>query len=460
MRLFDIALCSLFLLSQVAFLHRVPGLLGDEASEGENVYQILHDEKSPIIGERSYIGVLTDYVRMPFVVVFGYSVLAIRIPMFIASIAVFFMAKSLLYKHLGEIHGSMALVFFLFSPIYILYQRLGWAITALPLFIFLLAYCLQSSWKYKWLISGLIAGIGLQTHLLFLPSLAALIIVSWILYRPNILKTWPFVLGFWAGFGLQFGVLKFMTEDQGDVSQTTQLFGERMADLWHSLPLYISGSSFVAQYTGIEFSSVLIAIITVIIASLIIIALFFVRKKIVWLLTGFILIHTPILLYMVDRYSLRYFVALSLVIWLLAGIGVGYLVELLSKRFSRVASIAPVVFAVFFITWMIVLVLVPFLQSGGSVRQFALGNRTTSANAFVDHRTLIACLRNKGAVFSESEPIQNILRYTSHRYPDLVVLEEVYKKDAEYIVTYAKANQESESLCPEAKCFVVTQRSR
>lgn len=80
---------TLFLIAQLAYLHRVPGLLGDEASEGENVYQLLQSDKLPIIGERSYIGVLTDYVRVPFVAVLGYSTLALRIPMLIASIVCF-----------------------------------------------------------------------------------------------------------------------------------------------------------------------------------------------------------------------------------------------------------------------------------------------------------------------------------------------------------------------------------
>src|SRR3989344_7275884 len=77
-----IILFTLFFFANLAYLHRVPGFLGDEASEGENAYQILTEEKSPVLGERSYIGVLTDYVRMPFIGVLGYSSLAIRLPVF------------------------------------------------------------------------------------------------------------------------------------------------------------------------------------------------------------------------------------------------------------------------------------------------------------------------------------------------------------------------------------------
>ena len=173
---------TLFLITQLAYLHRVPGLLGDEASEGENVYQLLQAETLPIIWERSFIGVLTDYMRVPFIWVFGYSVLALRIPMLIASVGFFFVAYILLKKYFGDHIGSIALVFLTFSPIYIVYQRLGWAITLLPVFTVLLAYALQSNWKYKWLISGLIAGIGLQTHLLFFPSMVRFPIAILFLY--------------------------------------------------------------------------------------------------------------------------------------------------------------------------------------------------------------------------------------------------------------------------------------
>src|SRR3989344_7016617 len=89
----------LFFVANLAYLHRVPGFLGDEASEGENVYQILTEEKSPVLGERSYIGVLTDYVRMPFIGVLTYSSLAVRLPIFFANLAFFAVSAALLKKY-------------------------------------------------------------------------------------------------------------------------------------------------------------------------------------------------------------------------------------------------------------------------------------------------------------------------------------------------------------------------
>lgn len=451
-----IVLFVLFVAMQSAYLHRVPGLLGDEASEGENVYQLLTASKLSIIGERSYIGVLTDYVRVPFIALFNYSVLGVRIPMLVTSIAFFFLARAILIQYFGETTGTIALVFLIFSPIYLVYQRLGWAITLLPFLTLALVYALQSHWKYKWLISGLIAGIGLQTHLLFLPSLIALAIPLTLIYRPNIVRAWSFIIGFWAGFGLQFAILRLITEDQGDPSKTTQLFGERLHDLWSSLPIYVSGSSFVAQYIGLEFSSVSIGIICVVLTACIVTALLFVRKRATYAIALFILFHTPVLLYMVDRYSLRYFVILCLSLWLLAGIGFGFLSEKILQKYPRILSTIPVVAALLLSIWMIVAVLEPFLKSGGSTDQFSLGNRTTSANAFVDDRALIACVRGKGAVYSEREPIQNILLYRSHRYSDLLVVDEDNKRDAMWLVSYQEPNNLKQTACPGAKNFAVT----
>lgn len=458
----------LFLVANTTYLHRVPGLLGDEASEGENVYQLLYAEQLPIVGERSYIGVLTDYVRVPFVGVLAHSTLALRIPMLIASIVFFFIANSLLRKSFGDSVGTIALVFLTFSPIYIVYQRLGWAITLLPVFAIALAYALQSNSKYKWIISGLIAGIGLQTHLLFFPSMVAVLVAMFVVYlaHPDFKKRiyelrniWQSVIGFWAGFGLQFAVVQFMKEDQGDVSQTTQLFSERMSDLAQSLPTYLSGSSFVAQYTGVEFLPTIIFGITIAIFVLIAAALLFVRRRATYVIALFVIIHTPILLYMVDRYSLRYFVMLCLALWLLAGIGFGFIVEKLLQKAPRLRFAVPIVLAVAFSVWMMMAVLVPFLQIGGSINQFSLGNRTTSANAFLDDRALIACLRGKGPVYSEREPIQNILLYRSHHYADLIVVDEDHKKDAQWLVSYQEPNNLKQTMCPEAEYFLVAQRS-
>lgn len=462
MRKRDGILFFLFLIASAAYLHRIPGLLGDEASEGENVYEILSGEKLPILGERSYIGVLTDYLRMPFIVTLGYSLFALRLPFFLVSIGTFFLARRLLYIHFGEYAGSIALVFVLFSPVYLSYQRLGWAITFFPFFALLLWTACESSWKHKWIFIGLIAGIALQTHLLFLPTLVAICSTAlgllfvrrgiWEGIR-ELLHIWKALIGFWAGFALQFGILLLMKEDQGDPGKTTQLFSERMADLLHSLPVYISGSSFIAQYTGDELSYALMLGLSVFLLVGAAIALLLVRKPITYAIAVFLCVHTFMLMYMVDRYSLRYFVVLSLGVWLFSGIGWGALLQ----RFSFLRQVLPIGIAAVLMMWMSVVLLIPFLRTGGSGEEFSLGNRQTSANAFLDERPLISCLRGMGVVRGEREPIQNILMLYSHRYSDLRVADETHRGTAHVAVLYAKPGVEEDTLCPGSPGFRVVQ---
>ena len=95
----------LFVAVNLAYLGSVPGLMGDEGSEGENSYQIQQAGRLVLIGERSYIGPLIDYLRIPFVLIFGYDALALRVVMFIFSVILFWLAVGLAGKA-GDDHGG------------------------------------------------------------------------------------------------------------------------------------------------------------------------------------------------------------------------------------------------------------------------------------------------------------------------------------------------------------------
>src|SRR3989344_5792956 len=160
------------------YLDRVPGLLGDEGSEGENVWQILDTKQLTVYGERSYIGPLIDYVRVPFILLFAYTALALRIPIILFSVATFFLAAAVFRKIFGDSAALYMVAALFFSPVYLLYQRLGWAITLIPFFAILTVWLLQRTSPNRYLWAGLAAGIGLSNHFIFLPTLAALIATS------------------------------------------------------------------------------------------------------------------------------------------------------------------------------------------------------------------------------------------------------------------------------------------
>ncbi|MEX0650120.1 MAG: glycosyltransferase family 39 protein [Candidatus Andersenbacteria bacterium] len=167
------AVFALFVVMNSLWISSAPGLMGDEGSEGENVYELLTREGITVTGERSYIGPLIDYLRVPFILLFGYTTLAIRLPMLFFSFATFWLAEYVLRTLFGRWAGLYGLVALTFTPIYILYQRLGWTITLFPFFAFLILNILLRNWKRKWLWAGLAGGLGLANHIIFLATLAA-----------------------------------------------------------------------------------------------------------------------------------------------------------------------------------------------------------------------------------------------------------------------------------------------
>ncbi|MBI1833772.1 MAG: glycosyltransferase family 39 protein [Candidatus Andersenbacteria bacterium] len=464
-------LFTLFCLANVAFLNRVPGLLGDEASEGENVYELLTNDSITVVGERSYIGPAIDYVRVPFAAVFGYTTLALRIPMFIFSVATFWLAWSVLKKQFGETTALYALTLLTFSPVYVLYQRLGWAITLFPFFTFLIIWLAQQSWRTKWLWVGVAAGLGLANHILFLPILVGFIsgYITFAVVRRLLLSTnrstssqslWHTVLlgvitacvGFWAGFGMQFAVLQLHTDDQGSIKATTQLFSERVSDFISAAPLYISGSSYVAQYMGQEFTPSITLLVVIVLLVLVGVAIILNwRNPYLWAYVLGLVLHLSAMLYMIDRFNLRYFTTFALGIWLLAGMGLGSILRRVPKMQIGVPPLA-----VLLLLWLAGGVLIPFLHTGGAVAEFSLGNRTNDAAAFVDTRPLISCLRGKGPLYSENIHIWNRLQYLSHYYDDLVVVPEDRKREATVQVAYMDPKISYRGgICPDLQHFQV-----
>lgn len=459
-----------FLIANTAYLHRVPGLLGDEGSEGENVYQLLHGESLPIVGERSYIGPLIDYVRVPYVFLFGYTPLALRMLMLTASIFIFFLARSVLVKLFGEDIGMIALVVFLFSPIFLLQQRIGWAITLNVFFLWLLLYALLSDWKYKWLLSGLIAGVGLSNDIIFLPTLVLVCICTVCIYifSGNIRKklttlalhSWLILVGFVAGFGTQLAVLTLLQDDQGNRSEVVAGFGSRLGDFLPSLPVYISGSSYVARYTGTEFSPLAISAISLILCIVACIGLFHKKRKYIVGFVAGLAIHSYLLLYMVDRFTLRYFALLSMIVWLLAGLGLGVFFErILPKKALRAI---PVAVALLLMIWTAYTTLIPFLRTGGSLKEFSLGNRNDKASAFVDIRPLLDCVRGKGVLYGASQDIFDRLQYLARGDNGIVIVDGDHKAEAAWTISYKKIGNDFErddsSLCPDIPFFRVVAR--
>lgn len=477
---FHTVLGIVFLMLNCAFLPSIPGFMGDESHEGENVYHIIADQKIAVIGERSYIGPMIDYIRIPFVLLLGYTPIAMRSVMVVTSLLFYAISAYLLVRYVGNQESIIPLLLLTFSPIYITQQRLSWAITLIPLFAVLLIFALTSSWKQKYLLAGLIAGLGLANHLIFLPTLTA-IIIAFVLFfvmpdlfgylrrrridsrlRGNDLLL-PLIIGFMAGFAMQFAILQLYPDDQGSQTAIAETFMTRITALPSLLPELISGSSYIASYTGVELSPIVMNVIAIILALFATVALAIPKhRKVSWIICIALLIHLFVLLRIVDRYSLRYFTTFILGVWLLSGIGIEGLVGYIRKKIPSIAYMATSAITLLLIMWSVFGIFVPYIKTGGSTAVFALGNRTDSASALVDTTELLSCVRGLGPVTSESVHIYNRLEFWSRQYKDVVFVDEDHKKQATYTVDYrVSENQKldvSGTICPQMKHFRISNK--
>ncbi|MDO8512109.1 MAG: glycosyltransferase family 39 protein [bacterium] len=457
---------GLFLVTNSAYLSSVPGLLGDEGDEGHNVQELLNKTKPAIQGERSYIGVWIDYLRIPFVFVFGHNTLSLRIIALLFSIAFFWLAYDVLLKIFGEIPGLFGLIALAFSPIYWSEMRIGWAITLLPFFAILTIYLFRKKTDWSPLLAGISAGFGLSTHILFLPVLTAILCVFGIIKLvPNFslqkikqlfAKTFVFLIGFWAIFCVQFVNLLINNLDQGNIEKTAGLFSTRLSELFSIAPRFLSGSLFIAQYTARTFNDSMALLITIILLLLIIFGFIFSKHK--FAMAGWLIglsISYLVLVYMIEYYAIRYFIIITLGTWLMAGIGLGEIIGRLRKKISY--SFAVILSVVLIIT-NLSLIIIPFLATSGSNDTFPIigTSRFEYASGRVATAPLIGCISSLDQIFSNNVHIRNRLYYLADGNPQIRVAKR--KQDVRWLISYRMPNDKilPNEVCPYLKNFRVT----
>lgn len=454
---------ALFLIANFSFVWSVPGLMGDEGSEGQNVYELLNFKQITIMGERSYIGVLVDYLRVPFVLVFSYNALAIRLPILLFSIAFFWLAFFTIKKTFGLIPAIFALIFLTFSPVYLGEQRLAWAITLLPFFAILSVFFLQKQGKWNYLLAGLALGLGLSTHILFLPTLVSIVIIFLISLsfrgKNNLIhflkNSWTGLVSFWAGFATQFAILQLFKDDQGNPEKVAELFSERFQALPSLLPTLLTGSVYIARYTGELLSQNINLFILCALTLLVVLGLFFIKpKKYYFLILLGGLIHLIVLLFLIDRYSIRYFAVFTISFWGLAGLSLGFIVQKLTIS-DQIKKISAVVLAVILILFSANKILFPFLKTGGSTNVFSLGNREESADALVGLSPLLSCIADK-KVASDDIQIRNRLIYLENSDKRINLVDPA---KADFVIKYRRDSTENpKEICPELSNFKVIKK--
>lgn len=470
-------LFMLFVAVNLAYLGSVPGLMGDEGSEGENVYQVQQAGKLVMIGERSYIGPLIDYLRVPFVLVFGYNALALRVVMFLFSIILFWLAVGLASKA-GEEHGGMIVVATsLFSPVYILYQRLGWAITLIPFFILLIIAIVVSRGRFKWWWVGIASGLGLSNHIIFAGAAAGMAagmaVIGAARIKEGKVSAKKFVvgvimvcLGGTLGFGSQALVLMKMKEDQGDPTMVARVADERWRALPQLMPMVVSGSSYMAAYTGAELKhrdTLLITSTVMILAG--VAWLINWRKPLTWAWVLGMVVQLIVLMLMIDRFTLRYFVPLVLSLWAMAGWGWWSMIgpRFKDKQWSQRMAVMIAALLIGWIVWQVGWV---YQKTGGSSNEFSIGNRNNKAIDLVQINELENCVTGVGVIYAEDVHIRNRLIYLSRSDRGFSVASEEDPTLAEYWVSYRMTTEgKCEDLtvpqeCREMKYFCVTEGKR
>jgi len=462
----------LFLSSCSAFLGSVPGLMGDEGDEGQNIIELINNKKPPLLGERSYIGVLTDYARMPFVYTLGFNALALRILTLVASVAVFILGYIVLTRLFGDLAGLVGLITLVFSSTYFTQQRIAWAITFLPLYALLAIFFYRQNKKWSPLLAGLAVGLGANTHILFLATMAGLIAAA----TPNLLhsivknftrerfkklaiSTLLATIGFWSAFGMQYANLILDKSDQGNFQKNGLKFSKRLSELTTIAPKFISGSVYVASYTAKPFSDNTNMTITILLTTIIVSGIIFTKKRWLLLICLFGLIaHVIVLSYMIEYYALRYFVVFTLWFWLLSGVAGGLLLEKFVNK--KIGYSFAILLALFLTCVNFILIIFQFTKTGGSTDNFMIiGSRYDSSAGLVDMNPMLSCIADKTNVFSNNIHIRNRLIFLANGNTNIQIAQR--KKDVKWLIDYRMpdSKQREGDACSDLKHFFVTKIS-
>jgi hypothetical protein len=453
----------LFLFVNSYKLGTIPAMVGDEGYEGLSVVDHIQNDKPYIQGRESYVSFWSDYIRLPFVNWLGPNALAMRIPFLVSSIIIFWLAFIVFRRIFGEPIDLFALAFLCFSPPFILYQRISWPIIFLPLFFFLFLFVLTGNSSFKPLLVGLVAGLGLATHMIFLAPLSAIVIIYTIVQRKKLsrfLSWWPSLVGFMAGFGIQLNVLTTFRVESARVGSWISI-GDRFHDLFLTLLYYFSTSSYVGEYIG-EFSKTWTRIILILLFSLVLFALIFkLRRRETWLWTAGIVITVIATAVIANYFRTRYLHVATLAFWSLAGIGLGKIIMLRIKN-EKILSVIPLVCALALSFWTYTFVFRAYSATTGTAKNFPdSGSSWDTAGHFADTTPLVSCIiKNKATVFATEPKIRNRLMFMKHNNKQIRIID--VRKNAHWFIDYRKGPdvlnaslRRKDELCPELRNFIV-----
>lgn len=174
--------------------------LGDEGRDAMVVMHMIVNHKFTLLGPTAsvggfFLGPIYYYFMLPFLWIWNLSPVGPAVMVALFGVATVWLVFKVGKEFAGPWAGLMAASLYALSPLVIAYSRSSWNPNLVPFFSLLLIYFL---YKKKFLFSGIVLGIGLQLHYLFI----FLFVVSgvWILMRREFKQIIFVILGFIIGY--------------------------------------------------------------------------------------------------------------------------------------------------------------------------------------------------------------------------------------------------------------------
>jgi hypothetical protein len=274
-------------------LYMISGYMTFLGDEGRDVLVVMHmivNHKFTLLGPTAsvggfFLGPIYYYFMLPFLWAWKLNPVGPAIMVALFGIATVYLVFKVGKEFISPLAGLIAASLYALSPLVIAYSRSSWNPNLVPFFSLLLVYLV---YKQKYLVAGIVLGIGLQLHYLFL--FMFVVVGLWM----GVTKAWKNIvfvlLGFLIGYSpfLAFevrhgfpntqSVIRFVAagKDTGIASGffTTiddvvfRLFGRllyRLPDgaLWKTLPPWQLSLWFIGIRTTIYISFVFLILLTV-----------------------------------------------------------------------------------------------------------------------------------------------------------------------------------------------------
>ncbi len=212
--LIPLAVFVILLLASYLRLYNISGYMTFLGDEGRDVLVVKHmivDHKFTLLGPTAsvggfFLGPIYYYFMLPFLWLWNLDPTGPAVMVALFGIATVYLVY-LLGKELLDVRaGLAAALLYALSPVAIAYSRSSWNPNLVPFFSTLLIYTLWKTYKnmssWKFLAVGIILGIGLQLHYLFLFLFP--VVAIWFFMLGNYKKYLRFylttILGFLLGY--------------------------------------------------------------------------------------------------------------------------------------------------------------------------------------------------------------------------------------------------------------------